>query len=152
MKKLAQPYAALYALRHPEALAHAGVTVPEAANKPTVYPDLAHAEDWDQAIAQTDWLPDEVLEAFCTGDCLMGSAQQVAERIRTLESYGVKNLYIRGFYSYELPDDGGPDLRRRGHPAVQVTRAAGAGNGPAGPVPSAERGRSTDPRRFDTGG
>jgi hypothetical protein len=33
----------------------------------------------------------------------MGTAVEVIAKIRTLEANGVTNLYIRGFYSYELP-------------------------------------------------
>jgi 5,10-methylenetetrahydromethanopterin reductase len=103
MMKVAQPYAALFAVRHREALRDAGVAVPPVEGVAGIYPDLSHAEDWDRAIEATDWVPPEVLAAFCERFCLMGTAEDVTTKIRTLESYGVHNLYIRGFYSYSLP-------------------------------------------------
>jgi 5,10-methylenetetrahydromethanopterin reductase len=103
--KVAQPYAALFAVRHPDALRDAGVEVPPVEGIAGIYPDLSHAEDWDRAIEVTDWVPAEVLAAFCERFCLMGTADDVAAKVRTLESYGVNNLYIRGFYSYSLPTE-----------------------------------------------
>jgi 5,10-methylenetetrahydromethanopterin reductase len=103
VQKLAQPYAALYTVRHPEALRSVGIPDMQPGATSGTYPDLSHAEDWPRAIELTDWLPGEVLEAFCESFCLMGSAEDVAAKCRRLESYGVRNLYIRGFYSYEMP-------------------------------------------------
>lgn len=102
--ELARPYAAGWALRHRESLEASGARIPDA--KPVdVYPDLSHAEDWDEAMDRTSWVPDDVLEEFCDRFCLMGSATDVADKVRALESRGVTSLYIRGFYSYELPWD-----------------------------------------------
>jgi 5,10-methylenetetrahydromethanopterin reductase len=105
VKKLAQPYAALYAIRHPETLRDSGIDPPEHQDVSGIYPDLAHAEDWDRAIELTNWLPDDVLEAFCERFCLMGTGQEVASKIQALAARGVNNLYIRGFYSFRLPTD-----------------------------------------------
>jgi 5,10-methylenetetrahydromethanopterin reductase len=99
----ARPYAALYAIRHRDTLLASGVSVPESRAVTGIYPDLSHAEDWDLAIRETAWVPDAVLEDWCEKYCIMGTAAQAAAKIRLLESYGVTNLYIRGFYSYELP-------------------------------------------------
>jgi 5,10-methylenetetrahydromethanopterin reductase len=100
---LARPYAAAWAIRHPEALRAMGVPEFPIGALPDVYPDLAHAEDWPRAIEGTDWVPSDVLAAFCEHVCLMGDADDVAAKVRRLASYGVRNLYIRGFYSYEMP-------------------------------------------------
>jgi 5,10-methylenetetrahydromethanopterin reductase len=104
-KRQAQPYAATYAMRHPEMLRQYGIPVPEPRQIHGVYPGLLHAENWEDAIAATDWLPDELREAFCQNFCLMGSLDQVRARIRELASLGVDNLYIRGLYTYRLPTD-----------------------------------------------
>ena len=50
-------------------------------------------------------MPDHVLEAFADEFCIIGSGAEVAARIRELESQGVRNLYIRGFYTYDLPTE-----------------------------------------------
>ena len=102
-QKLAQPYAAVWALRHPDALRAIGLPEVRVEPLPDVYPDLAHAEDWPAAIAGTEWVPPEVLAAFCEHVCLMGEPDDVAAKVRRLAAHGVRNLYIRGFYSYEMP-------------------------------------------------
>jgi len=101
--KLAQPYAALYIARYPESLAAFGLPQVHPGKVSGVYPDLAHAEDWDRAIEVTNWVPQDALEAFCENFCLLGTPDDVAAKVRALASCGVRNLYIRGFYSYEVP-------------------------------------------------
>jgi 5,10-methylenetetrahydromethanopterin reductase len=103
IQHLARPYAAVWAIRHPEALRAIGLPEFPIGALPDVYPDLSHAEDWPRAIAGTDWVPPDVLAAFCEHVCLMGDPDDVAAKVRRLASYGVRNLYIRGFYSYEMP-------------------------------------------------
>jgi 5,10-methylenetetrahydromethanopterin reductase len=103
VRDLARPYAAKWALKHKETLRASGLSVPETLDVSGLYPDLTHAEDWDLAIQKTSWVPDEMVEGFCEKFCLMGSADEVANKIRTLASWGVTNLYIRWFYSYRLP-------------------------------------------------
>jgi 5,10-methylenetetrahydromethanopterin reductase len=102
-QKLAQPYAAVWAIRHPDALRAIGLPDVQVGALPDVYPDLSHAEDWPRAIEGTEWVPPDVLAAFCEHVCLMGDPDDVAAKVRRLASYGVRNLYIRGFYSYEMP-------------------------------------------------
>jgi 5,10-methylenetetrahydromethanopterin reductase len=101
--RLAQPYAALYALRYRGTERDFGVEIPEGFGVSSLYPDLLHAEDWDGAIEATRWVSDEVLEAWWEEFCLMGSGEEIAAKIRRLESYGVNNLYIRAFATYDLP-------------------------------------------------
>jgi 5,10-methylenetetrahydromethanopterin reductase len=103
VRKLAQPYAGVWAIRHPEALASVGVGPIRPGAVSGIYPDLSHAEDWGRAVEMTEWVPPEVLDAFCEGFCLMGPPDEVAGKVRRLAAYGVRSLYIRGFYSYEMP-------------------------------------------------
>jgi 5,10-methylenetetrahydromethanopterin reductase len=99
----ARPFAALYALRYRGSERDFGVTIPDGFGISSLYPDVLHAEDWQQAIRATEWVPDDVLQAFSDEFCLLGSGEQIAEGVRRLASYGVNNLYIRGFYTYDLP-------------------------------------------------
>ena len=103
--KQARPFAALYALRYRGTERDFGVAIPDGFGISSLYPDLLHAEDWDRAIEITDWVPNTALEAFADEWCLLGSGEQAVEKIRRLESYGVNNLYLRGFYTYDLPTD-----------------------------------------------
>ncbi len=99
----ARPYAALYAIRHRDNLLADGLAVPEPGPITGIYPDLSHAEDWDRAMDATSWVPDDFLAQWCAKYCIIGTARDAAAQIAQLESYGVTSLYIRGFYSYELP-------------------------------------------------
>jgi 5,10-methylenetetrahydromethanopterin reductase len=105
IKQLFQPYAANYAIRHRDALRDAGVPVPAAGGEAGLYPDLIHAEDWQQAIEVTSWVPDEVLEAFCERFCLLGTVDDIVAKIRTLAAHGVQHLFIRDPFTYTLPHD-----------------------------------------------
>jgi hypothetical protein len=40
---------------------------------------------------------------WCARYCIIGTAGDAARTIAQLESFGVTSLYIRGFYSYQLP-------------------------------------------------
>jgi 5,10-methylenetetrahydromethanopterin reductase len=102
-RKAAQPYAALYAMRYRESLPDFKDVIPDTVGAGKVYPDIGHAEDWDEAIELTNWLPTEVLDVFVDKYCIMGTEADVLDRVRQLHALGVNHLYIRGFSSYEIP-------------------------------------------------
>lgn len=102
--RLMRPYAAVFALRHADLLGDE-VDAPGKEQDLGFYPDLGHARDWEAAIEATDWVPDEVLEAFCDRYCLIGDGPTIRRRVEELSDLGVDNLYVRGVHSYELPDD-----------------------------------------------
>jgi 5,10-methylenetetrahydromethanopterin reductase len=79
--------------------------IPETAAKDVsgVYPDIAHADDWDCAVELSHWVPQEVLEAFCDKLCQMGTPDEVAANVNRMAAYGVRDLSISGFYSYATP-------------------------------------------------
>lgn len=99
---LMRPYAAVFALRHPDMLA-GDTTAPGSEQELGFYPDLGHARDWDAAIEATDWVPDRVLADFCERYCLIGDGPMIRESVERLAAAGVDNLYVRGVHSYELP-------------------------------------------------
>lgn len=103
-RRLMRPYAAVFALRHPDLLGEE-VTPPGRERDLDFYPDLGHARDWYAAIEATDWVPDEVLNTFCDRYCLIGDGPAIRARVNELEKLGVTNLYVRGVHSYELPSD-----------------------------------------------
>jgi hypothetical protein len=51
----------------------------------------------------------------------MGSAEEVAGKVRRMAAYGVGNLYIRGFYSYEMPTAVGKAFARTVIPQLRGT-------------------------------
>jgi 5,10-methylenetetrahydromethanopterin reductase len=104
-RKLMQPMAGMFAIRSSESLRAAGIEVPDPGDVSELYPDLLHAEDWERAIELTEWVPTDVLELFCERYCLMGTADEVAARVKTLASFGVSTLYVRDHQTFALPTD-----------------------------------------------
>jgi 5,10-methylenetetrahydromethanopterin reductase len=76
--------------------------IPDAVWK--VYPDLSHAENWEQAIAATSFVPDEVVGQLCDALGLIGTAEYVAERIAEMSKLGVRNLYLMPFQTFAPPE------------------------------------------------
>lgn len=101
-KRLMRPYAAVFALRHPDLLGEKVIT-PGREEQLDFYPDLGHARDWEDAIEATDWVPGPVLDDFCDRYCLIGDGPTISREVDRLASAGVDNLYVRGVHSYELP-------------------------------------------------
>jgi 5,10-methylenetetrahydromethanopterin reductase len=122
IRKLAQPYAANFAIRHREALRDAGVPVPDAGTESGLYPDLIHCEDWQRAIEVTNWIPDDVVAEFADKFCLFGSSDEIIGKIRHLESLGVRDLFVRGISTYELPSVVLEAFVERVIPAFQARR------------------------------
>jgi 5,10-methylenetetrahydromethanopterin reductase len=104
-RRLARPYAALFARHWPEALRAVGIPVPPPRPMPELYPDVNHCEDWERAVAATDWVPDEVLDLFCSKYTLMGTARDLIPKLEAVVSRGITHFYLLGFKSYELPTD-----------------------------------------------
>ena len=88
-------------------LPYTGLTLPRFEIPPAVraiYPDLAHARDWEQAIAATAFVPDDVIAELCDTLGLVGTAEHCAQRIVEMTSAGVTNLYVQGFQTFVGPD------------------------------------------------
>lgn len=89
-----------------EALAAIGVEIELPDSIPEVYPDMAHAEDWDAAVDVAErWVDDEAALRFARAFCLVGSAEQCAERLAAAESLGVTSTCLRHPGSYTLPTE-----------------------------------------------
>lgn len=104
-RQLMRPYAALFALRHPDLMGEFNVTPPGEEKSLGFYPDLGHAQDWEAAMEQTSWVPEPLLDIFCDRYCLIGDGPEVLGQVRELRDSGVENLYVRGVHSYRTPRD-----------------------------------------------
>jgi 5,10-methylenetetrahydromethanopterin reductase len=88
------------------ALGLAGVEVQVPAAVPDVYPDLAHAEDWQRAVRRCgDWVSDRAAVRFAEAFCLCGTAGELTRRIGGLAEAGVTSLFIQHAGSYSLPHE-----------------------------------------------
>ena len=106
-------------------LGPAGVKLPELAIPDAVwkvYPDLSHAQNWDEAIAATSFVPDEVVADLCDALGLVGTPAYCADRIAEMTKLGVRDLYLMPFQTFAPPeaevaafrDDVFPRLRKLG--------------------------------------
>ena len=68
-----------------------------------IYPDLSHAADWDQAIAATSFVPDDVVGLLCDALGLIGTPEHCAQRIEEMARVGVTNLYLMPFQTFAAP-------------------------------------------------
>ena len=125
-RRAARPIAVHWALRwEGEYLERAGirwpkVTVPDAVKN--IYPDLAHAPDWEVAIAATSFVPDDVVAEVCDALGLVGTPQYCAERIAEMTQLGARNIYLMPFETFALPE---PEIRAFRDVVFPHLRAAG---------------------------
>jgi 5,10-methylenetetrahydromethanopterin reductase len=88
-------------------LPYTGLTLPRLDIPPEVraiYPDLSHARDWEQAIAATSFVPDDVIAQLCDTFGLVGTAEHCARRIVEMAGVGVTNLYVQAFQTFVGPE------------------------------------------------
>jgi len=76
--------------------------IPDAVHK--VYPDLSHARDWDEAIAATSFVADDVVAELCDAIGLIGTADDVATTIGERTKLGVRNIYLMPFQTFTPPE------------------------------------------------
>ena len=76
--------------------------VPDAVWK--IYPDLSHAPNWEEAIAATSFVPDEVVAQLCEAMGLIGTAEDTAARIAEMTKLGVRSLYLMPLLTFAPPE------------------------------------------------
>jgi 5,10-methylenetetrahydromethanopterin reductase len=109
-RRVARPVAVHWALRYGKAdwLESIGIhwpkiKTPEAVDK--IYPDLSHAENWEEAIEVTSFVPDETIAQVCEALGLAGTPEYCAQRIIETTKLGVRNIYLMPFQTFAAPDD-----------------------------------------------
>jgi 5,10-methylenetetrahydromethanopterin reductase len=85
-----------------------------------IYPDLAHAQNWEEAIAATAFVPDEVIAQLCDALGLIGTAEHCAQRLMEMTRAGVRNLYLMPFQTFVGPEQEIRAFREVIFPALQV--------------------------------
>ena len=87
-------------------LALAGIRAQVPAKVEGVYPDLVHAEDWEAAVTICSaWVSDEAAVRFAEEFCLVGTADAIADRLRSLHAAGVDEILLQHVGSYEPPTE-----------------------------------------------
>jgi 5,10-methylenetetrahydromethanopterin reductase len=89
-----------------ESLRAIGIDIDPPAVVGGIYPDMAHAEDWEEAIdAAEEWVTDEMGLRYADEFCCVGDAEYVIAQLEGAVGLGVSNFYIRHFESYTLPNE-----------------------------------------------
>ena len=71
-----------------------------------IYPDMSHAEDWDEAIEAAEaWVTDDMGLRYAEEFCCVGDAEYVIAQLEAAVDLGVRNFYGRHFGTYTLPDE-----------------------------------------------
>jgi 5,10-methylenetetrahydromethanopterin reductase len=76
--------------------------IPEAVMR--IYPDLSHAANWEEAIAATAFVPDEVIAQLCDAFGLIGTPEYCAKRIMDMADIGVSKLYLMSLQTFVGPE------------------------------------------------
>jgi 5,10-methylenetetrahydromethanopterin reductase len=90
--------------------------IPEAIWK--IYPDLAHAANWDEAIAATSFVPDAIIAQLCDALGLIGTPEHCAQRIMQMADIGVTKLYLMSFQTFVGPQQEVAAFRDRVFPIL----------------------------------
>jgi 5,10-methylenetetrahydromethanopterin reductase len=84
----------------------AGIELPPPPPVPGVYPDMVHAEDWEEAIAHSSqYVTDEMAVRFARTFCLFGTAEEILDRAQRAVDAGATGFYLRHVGNYTLPAD-----------------------------------------------
>jgi 5,10-methylenetetrahydromethanopterin reductase len=104
-------------------LKDSGLCLPRFAIPPAIgeiYPDLAHAQNWEEAIAATAFVPDDVIAQLCDALGLIGTAAHCAQRLMEMTQAGVTNLYLMPFQTFVGPEQEIRAFREVVFPALQA--------------------------------
>ena len=78
------------------------IEIPQAVRD--IYPDLAHAPNWEEAIAATSFVARRRGRQFCDALGLVGTPEYCAERIAEMSRHGVTNLYLMTLQTFVGPE------------------------------------------------
>ena len=88
-------------------LREAGLEIPDLELPPELqhlYPDIPHAENWEEARRLTSFMPDQMVADICEVTGLYGTPDYITKRLGELEKGGVKRLLVQTLDSYDLPE------------------------------------------------
>ena len=100
----------------------AGIDIEVPPAVPPVYPDLAHAEDWEQAVDVTSrWVSDADAVRFADAFCLFGTGEQIAARLLATQRAGATSVFLQHVGSYDVPSELLQAVSREVLPRLPVT-------------------------------
>lgn len=108
-RAMARPICAQWAIEpyHAHWLREAGLEIPDLELPPELqrlYPDIPHAENWEEARRLTSFLSDQMVAQICDVIGLFGTPEYLVRRLAELEEHGVHRLLAQTLESYALPE------------------------------------------------
>jgi 5,10-methylenetetrahydromethanopterin reductase len=87
-------------------LAEANIDVGDLSSLPPLFPTIAHAENWDEAVRLASRvISDDAALLFAEKFGLFGTVEEIGARVAAIASTGVDHLFIRPMEPYQLPLD-----------------------------------------------
>jgi 5,10-methylenetetrahydromethanopterin reductase len=87
-------------------LAEADIEIGDLSTLPPIFPTIAHAEDWDEAVELASRIiSDDAALLFAEKFGLFGTIDEIAARAAAIEAVGVDELFIRPMEPYQIPFD-----------------------------------------------
>ena len=80
---------------------HGELDIPQGLRE--IYPDIPHAEDWEEAMRLCAFLPDDLLAQMCDSIGLIGTPEYCAQRLREADNSGIDRLYLMTSETYQFP-------------------------------------------------
>ena len=78
-----------------------GLEIPQGLRE--LYPDVPHAEDWQEARRLCAFMPDDLLAELADTIGLVGTPQHCIQQLRQAEANGIKHLYLMTSETYQYP-------------------------------------------------
>ena len=108
-RALARPICAQWVVEpyHAHWLREAGLDIPDIKMPPelaSLYPDIPHAENWEEARSLTSFLSDKMLAEVSEVIGIFGTAEHCAGRLDQLQRNGLGRLYAMSIESYSFPE------------------------------------------------
>lgn len=84
----------------------AGIELAAPPAVPEVYPDMVHAEVWEEAVEiASNYVSDEMAVKFSQTFCLFGTVDQIVQKLKDAVAVGATGFYLRHIGNYTLPDE-----------------------------------------------
>jgi len=108
-RAMARPICAQWAIEPYRAqwLREAGLEIPDIELPPELkrlYPDIPHAENWEEARRLTSFLSDKMVAEICDVIGLFGTPEYFARKLAELERHGLRRLFLQTTESYAFPE------------------------------------------------
>ncbi len=84
----------------------AGIEFTAPPEVPEVYPDMVHAEVWEEAVEiASQYISDAMAVKYAQTFCLFGTVDEIVRKLKDAVDIGATGFYLRHIGNYTLPDE-----------------------------------------------